>query len=42
MMTSQESYSCSNFSTKIGKNEKVGKNGVTKRGNKGITNGRKF
>ena len=34
-----KSYSCSNFSTKIGKTEKVRKIfWITKRGNKGITN----
>ena len=38
-----KSYSCLNFSTKMGKNEKVGKNfWVTKLGNKGITNRGRF
>ena len=38
-----QSYSCSNSSTKVGKNEKVGKIfWITKRGNEGITNWGRF
>ena len=38
-----KSYSCSNSSTKVGKNEKVGKIfWITKRGNEGIPNWGKF